>query len=132
MLRNDFAKDLKHLFIETGVSKEEVAKRIGVSAQAIYQYSYHISMTKAYVNLIEKMGYDIEVTYEEGPSDDLGERAKELIKSLGKKQVDLAREIGITRQGMQNAIRAGLISKGFVKTVEALGYGIKINFIARG
>lgn len=130
MLKNDFKEDAKMLFKASGKKKEDIARELGVSKSAIYQYLYHISLTPKYVELAEMLGYDVEVSYEEGGDDSFKEKMAELMYEERTNYTKVGEKMGVSRQRVSE-IANGILSKGYVDVVHALGYGIKVRFIKR-
>lgn len=63
MIINDFQNDMKKLCQLQGCTKMDVAKRIGVTRQSFNTTLKNSLPTRKYVEAVDALGYDIEVTY---------------------------------------------------------------------
>lgn len=135
MVRNDFKWDIKELFHKSGKSVQEVADSLGNSPMTIYQYGYSASITKRYVEVVERLGYDIEVEYVplegEPVGLDLKGAAEELFKREGRTKVSMSEEMGVAQQQIAKYLNHGTLNKRYVDLVHALGYEVKAKFIKR-
>jgi len=63
MVITDMKKEANKLFIEEGVTKVSLAEKMGVPQQYISKYLDHCDIPKKFVEMVEALGYDIEVKY---------------------------------------------------------------------
>ena len=66
MLRNNVELDLKTKFIEGEVTQTEVADKVGVSLSYVNRITRGREqiINKAFVKILDELGYDIVLTYE--------------------------------------------------------------------
>ena len=63
MVRNDFVIDFKSLLRKEGKNIKDVAEEICVAPSAVSTRASRRVMNKGYVEIVEALGYDIEVRY---------------------------------------------------------------------
>ena len=63
MVKNDFVIDLKAIMRKEGKNMEWLGEQIGISKAAVSLRINGQVMNKGYVELMETLGYDIEVRY---------------------------------------------------------------------
>lgn len=67
MLRNDIAKDVKKLLVDTGVTQAELAERVGTSHQYVNRMlnknKDRLIGSGMLVGMVEALGYDVEIRY---------------------------------------------------------------------
>lgn len=56
---------------------------------------------------------------------------REVIRRSENKPASLARELGITRQRMNDILHSKVINDSFIKVMEVCGYDVKIVFVPR-
>ena len=63
MVRNDFSIDLKRLMKQEKMTQVKIGEKIGISGQAVSVRALNGVMAKGFVEVIDALGYDIEVRY---------------------------------------------------------------------
>lgn len=65
MLRNNVEVDVKVKSIEAGLTQEQIAERIGTTGQYVNRVIKKKDgfINKTFVQIMETLGYDIELTY---------------------------------------------------------------------
>ena len=65
MLQNNVERDLKAKFIEEGVTQTIIAEDIGVSLPYVNRITKGREqiMNKTFVKILDRLGYDVEITY---------------------------------------------------------------------
>ena len=65
MLQNNVERDLKAKFIEEGVTQTIIAEDIGVSLPYVKRITKGREqiMNKTFVKTLDRLGYDVEITY---------------------------------------------------------------------
>lgn len=63
MVKNDFSWDVATLCHKEGISQAELARRLGVTKSAVGKRSRVNVVTQAFIELVDMLGYDIEVQY---------------------------------------------------------------------
>lgn len=65
MLKNNVEVDIKVKCIESGLTQEQVAEKIGTTSQYVNRIIKKKDgfLNKTFVQIIETLGYDIELTY---------------------------------------------------------------------
>ena len=65
MVKNNFEKDIKLKCLEEGVNQEQIAAKIGTTAQYVNRVIKKKDgfLNKTFVQMMEALGYDIELTY---------------------------------------------------------------------
>lgn len=65
MLQNNVERDLKAKFIEEGVTQTKIAEDIGVSLPYVNRITKGREqiMNKTFVKILDRLGYDVEITY---------------------------------------------------------------------
>jgi len=64
MLKNNIEKDIKGLLIDENLTQLELAEKTGTSATYVSRLlKKNVPMNKMFVDLCEKLGYDIEIHY---------------------------------------------------------------------
>ena len=65
MLQNNVERDLKAKFIEEGVTQTIIAEDIGVSLPYVKRITKGREqiMNKTFVKILDRLGYDVEITY---------------------------------------------------------------------
>ena len=63
MVRNDFVIDFKSLLRKEGKNIKDVAEEVGTAPSAVSTRASRSVMNKGYVEIVEALGYDIEVRY---------------------------------------------------------------------
>lgn len=65
MVRNNFEKDIKIKYLESDMSQAMVAEKIGTSVQYVNRITNKKNgmLNKTFVEMMDAMGYDLEVTY---------------------------------------------------------------------
>ena len=65
MVRNNFEKDIKIKYLESDMSQAKVAEKIGTSVQYVNRITNKKDgmLNKTFVEMMDAMGYDLEVTY---------------------------------------------------------------------
>lgn len=63
MVKNDFNIDLKRLMKQEKMTQAKIGEKIGISGAAVSVRSLNGVMAKGFVEVIDALGYDIEVRY---------------------------------------------------------------------
>ena len=65
MLQNDVERDLKDKYIEEGVTQKKIAEDLGVSLPYVNRITKGREqiMNKTFVRILDRLGYDVEITY---------------------------------------------------------------------
>lgn len=65
MVRNNIELDVKVKCVEQGVTQQTIAEKIGTTGQYVNRIvkKKHGIMNKTFVEIMEALGYDIEITY---------------------------------------------------------------------
>lgn len=65
MLRNNLEIDIKVKCLEEGLTQAQLAEKVGTSAQYINRVikNSEIVVNKTFINMVEQLGYDIEIKY---------------------------------------------------------------------
>lgn len=63
MVLNDFKEDIRRLCEAEEISQSELGVRMGLSRQVIDKRGKHAGMTEGFTEMLEALGYDIEVRY---------------------------------------------------------------------
>lgn len=65
MVRNNIELDVKVKFVEQGVTQQTIAEKIGTTGQYVNRIVKKKDgiMNKTFVEIMEALGYDIEITY---------------------------------------------------------------------
>jgi len=135
MVKNDFKWDIKRLMHESGKAIKPIAEEFGVTPENLYITSYQASITKRYVEVVERLGYDIQIEYVplegEPVGLDLKGAAEELFRREGRTKVSMSEEMGVAQQQIAKYLSHGTLNKRYVDLVHALGYEVKAKFIKR-
>lgn len=65
MLKNNLEIDVKVKCMEKATTQVQLAERVGTSAQYVNRVikNSDIVVNKTFINMMEQLGYDIEITY---------------------------------------------------------------------
>ena len=65
MLKNNIEADVKHKCIDAGLTQEQIAEKIGTTGQYVNRVIKKKDgfLNKTFVQIMEALGYDIELTY---------------------------------------------------------------------
>lgn len=65
MLKNNIEIDVKVKCMEEGITQAQLAEKVGTSAQYLNRVIKNSDgvVNKTFVNMIENLGYDIEISY---------------------------------------------------------------------
>ena len=65
MVRNNIELDVKVKCVEQGVTQQTIAEKIGTTGQYVNRIvkKKDVIMNKTFVEIMEALGYDIEITY---------------------------------------------------------------------
>ena len=65
MVRNNIELDVKVKCVEQGVTQQAIAEKIGTTGQYVNRIvkKKDVIMNKTFVEIMEALGYDIELTY---------------------------------------------------------------------
>jgi transcriptional regulator with XRE-family HTH domain len=75
MLHNNVELDLKTRLIECGLTQTEVADKLGISLSYVNRITKGREqiVNKAFVKIMDELGYDVELTYRKKPNDSKNE-----------------------------------------------------------
>ena len=63
MVLNDFKEDLKRICAQQGLTQSELGAKMGLTRQVIDKRAKYAGITRGYTEMLEALGYDIELRY---------------------------------------------------------------------
>ena len=125
MVLNDFTQDVK----ERCNNQSNAAYGMGISRQLFNARIKWATITKGYVEMMEALGFDLEVVYSKGSGRCLNDFREDIKKFGGAWEV--AKVLGLPRHNVYSKVRSAELSRGMRAILAYLGYDYEVRYVKR-
>lgn len=133
MVKNNFKEDIRALMDMEGLTWGDMSSRLQISRSSALKYSCG-GFSSGMESICDRLGYDIVVKYRKGSLGEWNNYCEDLsmlCESRGMTKIEAERKFGLYPKAMFKYSENAGFSKGLMKLLNELGYGVELEYVSK-